>query len=221
MQATRFILILALLGAAVTRDAFANEVRYYEQNGVTYRETRQVVQRPVYQTEMQPATQTVYRQEQSTETRETTRTWWSPVTEHGCEAVWKGRWNPFIEPYLVYRPTTRTRWESRTETVQAPVSVTRWVPQTQATTRAVTVQRTVPEEIVSRVAIGNSGVPTLTSPTLSSSGQYGSTGALAPVPLPALTTTSMGNVGGVARLDSDPPRRGVTTAWRPSTPTKR
>ncbi len=221
MQATRSILILAVLGAAVTRDAAANEVRYYEQNGVTYRETRQVVQRPVYQTEMQPATQTVYRQEQATETRETTRTWWAPVTEHGCEAVLMGRWNPFVEPYLVYRPTTRTRWESRTETVQAPVTVTRWVPQTQTTTRAVTVQRMVPEEIVSRVAIRNSGVSTVNSPMLSSSGQYGATGALAPVPLPAPRTTSIGTVGGVARLDSDPPRRGVTTAWRPSTPATR
>ena len=221
MQAARSVLILALLGAAVTPDAAANEVRYYEQNGVTYRETRQVVQRPVYQTEMRPTTQTVYRQEQSTETRETSRTWWSPVTEHGCEAVWMGRWNPFIQPYLVYRPTTRTRWESRTETVQAPVTVTRWVPQTQTTEKAVTVQRMVPEEIVSRVAIGSSGVSTVTSPSLSSSGQYGSTGALAPVPLPALTATSVRPLGGVARLDSDPPRRGVTTAWRPSTPATR
>jgi len=221
MQATRSILILALLGAAATCDAVANEVRYYEQDGVTYRETRQVVQRPVYQTEMQPATQTVYRQEQSTETRETTRTWWSPVTEHGCEAVLVGRWNPFIKPYFVYRPTTRTRWESRTETVQAPVTVTRWVPQTQTTEKAVTVQRMVPEEIVSRVAIGRTGNATATSPMLSSAGQYGSTGALAPVPLPASTATSLRPLGGVARLDSDPPRRGVTTAWRPSTPTSR
>ncbi|MDZ7615568.1 MAG: hypothetical protein U1E05_01105, partial [Patescibacteria group bacterium] len=165
MQAVRSILIMAMLvwamhGAATLRGATAGEVRYYEQNGITYRETRQTVQRPVYQTEMRPATQTVYRQEQATEMRETTRTWWAPVTDQKCEAVWVGRWNPFIEPYLIYRPTTRTRWESRTETVQAPVTVTRWVPQTQTTERAVTVQRTVPEEIVSRVAIGRSGVAT-------------------------------------------------------------
>lgn len=215
MQVLRWIIVVAFLGAVIGFDARASDVRYYEQNGITYRETRQVVQRPVYQTEMRPTTQTVYRQEQVTEMRETTRTWWSPVTEQVCEAVWMGRWNPFVQPYIVYRPTTRTRWETRTETVQAPVTLSRWVPQTQTTEMAVTVQRMVPEEIVSRVAVGNSGIPT-PAPTIVASPTR--SGALAPVPLPTPATTPL---GGVARLDNDPPRRGTNTAWRPSTPSAR
>ncbi len=215
MRITRLGLVV-LLFHAIAIVATAAEVRYYEENGITYRETRQVVQKPIYQTEMRPTTRTVYRQEQATETRETTRTWWSPVTEQVCEAVWMGRWNPFIEPYLVYRPTTRTRWECRTETVQAPVTVSRWVPETQSTQVAVTVRRTVPEEIVSRVAVGRSSVPTVAS----TSGAYAG-GALAPVPLPAPSTNPPISVGGVARLESDPPRRGAVTAWRPSTTSAR
>ncbi len=216
MEMSRWILLVALAGGTAANEVGAGEVRYYEQNGVTYRETRQVVQRPVYETEMRPTTQTVYRQEQVTETRETTRTWWSPVTEQVCEAVWMGRWNPFVEPYIVYRPTTRTRWEARTETVQAPVTVSRWVPQTQTTEVPVTVQRMVPEEVVSRVAVGTRGVPTVASRAASPFASSG--GALAPIPRPMPTA---GPVGGVARLDNDPPRQGVNTAWRPSTPTPR
>lgn len=215
MEMSRWVLLMAFLGGT-TAATGASEVRYYEQNGVTYRETRQVVQRPVCETEMRPTTQTVYRQEQATEMRETTRTWWSPVTEQAYEAVWMGRWNPFVEPHVVYRPVTRTRWEARTETVQAPVTVSRWVPHTQTKEMPVTVQRMVPEEVVSRVAVGTPRVPTVASrpaAPLASSG-----GALAPIPRPMPTA---GPVGGVARLDNDPPRQGVSTAWRPSTPTPR
>ena len=212
MGVSRSILVLAFVSGMIGFSAAGSEVRYYEQDGITYRETRQVVQKPVYQTEMRPTTRTVYRQEQVTEMRATTRTWWSPVTENTCEAVWMGRWNPFVKPYIVYRPTTRTRWESRTETVQAPVTVSRWVPQTTTTEVPVTVQRMVPEEVISRVAVSGVGLP-----APSSTVQHSAAGALAPIPRPAST----GAVGGVARLDNDPPRRGVNTAWRPSTPAPR
>lgn len=215
MRVSRSILVVAFIGTSVGLNARAGEVRYYEQNGITYRETRQVVQRPVYQTEMRPTTRTVYRQEQATEMRETTRTWWSPVTEHNYEAVWMGRWNPFVEPHIVYRPRTRTRWEARTETVQAPVTVSRWIPHTETVETAVTVQRMVPEEVVSRVAIGRSGIPTPAATSVAA--VPAAPGALAPVPWPAPAST----VGGVARLDNDPPRRGANTAWRPSTPSAR
>ncbi len=215
MRVSRAIVFLAFVGGMVGLDVAANEVRYYEQDGVTYRETRQVVHRQVYQTEMRPTTQTVYRQEHVTELRETPRTWWAPVSEHTCEAVLMGRWNPFVEPHVVYRPTTRTRWEARTEIVQTPVTVSRWVPQTQMTEMAVTVQRTVPEEIISRVAVGGPSVPTL-APTIAAA--PAPSGALSPIPRPMSTA---GPVGGVARLDNDPPRQGASTAWRPSTPMPR
>jgi len=187
--------------------AVADEVRYYEQNGVTYRETRRVVHRPVYQTEMRTQQRTTYRAEQTTETREVTQNRWTPVTECCWEPVWINRWNPFADPYLAYRPVTRTRWETACETVQQPRTVTRWVPETKTVEVPVTVQRMVPEEVVTRVAVGTAP----TSRTMIANG-----GRLAPIPRPAGNSTGV-TVGGVARLESDPPRQGARTAWRPST----
>lgn len=193
-----------LLAAAVitclvcTPSAGGDEVRYYEKDGVTYRETRQVVRRPVCETQLRPSTQTVYREEQTSELRETQRTWWSPVTEYRCEAYWVGRWNPLVEPCLAYRMVPRTRWEQRTEVVQVPVTCRRLVPETRTVQVPVSTRRMVDEEVITRVAVGGvrSAAPVVLSPTP--------------------TVSRPERVGGVARLDKDPPRQGVSTAWRES-----
>ncbi|MFW6124646.1 MAG: hypothetical protein ACOC46_00750 [Pirellulales bacterium] len=198
----RFPFILLLAASAVS--AAADEVRYFQQNGVTYRETRRTIRRPVYQTEMRSTTRTAYRPEQTTQSRQVTQTRWTPVTECCWEPVWVGRWNPFVDPYLVYRPVTRTRWEASQETVERPQTVTRWVPETTTVEVPVTVRKMVPEDVVSRVAV-STGAPRAPA--------GGSGGRLAPVPRPAAGVP----VGGVARLESDPPRQGPRTAWRPST----
>jgi len=200
MYAYRTVLLLIAVVMLAATSALADEVRYYQQDGVTYRETRRTIQRPVYQTEMRSTTRTVYQPERTTETRETTSTRWNPVTECRWEAFWMGRWNPFVQPYLAYRPVSRTRWEASTETRQQPVTVTRWVPKTETVQVPTTVCKTVPEEVISRVVVGTT--PTSPRP-----------GGLAPVPNSGRGIA----VGGVARLENDPPRQGARTAWRPAT----
>jgi hypothetical protein len=178
-----------------------DEVRYYEQDGVTYRETRRIVTRPVCETQYRQSTQTVYRQEQTSELRETVRTWWSPVTQYCCEPYWEQTWNPFAGPCLVYRTVPRTCWEQRTEVVKVPVSSCRLVPETRTVQVPVTTQRMVTEEVITREAVG---VGRPAAPTLSA------------VPTPARPV----EIGGLARLDKDPPRQGISTAWRPATSTR-
>ena len=56
------LLALALVTSSLTAlPAAADEVRYYVENGVTYRETRRMVRRPVVETQWQETAQTVYR----------------------------------------------------------------------------------------------------------------------------------------------------------------
>jgi len=183
----------------------AEEVRYYEKDGVTYRETRCVVERPFVETRTEQTTQTVYREETVTELRDTVRQRWTPVTEYRWEAVWVGRWNPFVPPYLAYRYVPRTRWECSTETVKTPLVSRRLVPQTQTLQVPVTRQRMVQQEVITRVAV--SGSPAPQAPWT----QPAATAQLAPI-----ARNLSGPIGGVARLESAPPRQGTRTAWHNS-----
>ena len=185
--------VMSLLGTAW---AVADEVRFYEQDGVTYRETRRTVQRPVSETRMEQTTRTVYRQECTSELRKTSRTWWTPVTEYCCQPYLVGRWNPFVVPYYSYRYVPRTRWCQRTEQVDMPVTCCRCVPHTQTVQVPVTTRRMACGQVISRVAV---------------SGR--SFGVLEPIPQ-SPTLAKREQIGGLARLDKDPPRHGVSTAWR-------
>ena len=192
----------AVVCIAGTPSAGGDEVRYFSQDGITYRETRRIVRRPVCETHYRQSSQTVYREEKTSELRDTVRTWWSPVTEYRCEAHWAGRWNPFAEPYMTYRMVPQTHWEHRREVVQVPVTRRRLVPETRTVQTPVVTRRMVTEEVITRVAVG---------------GQMpGSRVVLSPTPTPARPE----QIGGVARLEKDPPRQGVSTAWRPPTTTR-
>lgn len=198
-------LVAAALAASLVGVAYAraDEVRYYQQGGVTYCETRRTVDQRVPQSRMEERTETVYCEQISTEMRDTTRTYWSPVTEYRWESYWVGRWNPLAEPYLAYRYVPRTHWEMRTETVKVPCLTRRLVPETRTTHRPVAGFRTVQKEVVNRVAVsqlppGSPFVPSQT-PTLAQRGE----------------------IGGISRLDDSVSRYGAGTAWRPSTGTVR
>lgn len=182
--------------------AKADEVRYYEQDGMTYRETRQVIQRPIIETRLQESKQTLYHEELATEYRDTQRTWWTPVTQYQCETHLVGRWNPFVEPYFENRFVPRTRWEQRCETVKVPVACRRLVPETRTVQMPVATQRMVSEEVITRVAVGAA------RPRLSSAPDTQAPSAKAALDTP---------IGGVARLDSGPPRYGSEPGWRAST----
>ncbi len=180
--------------------AWGDEVRYYEQDGVTYRETRRTVEQQVPASRMEERTETVYREQFTTEWQDTVRTCWSPVTEYRWEAFWVDRWNPFAQPSLAYRYVPRTYWEKRIETVQVPVSTRRLVPETRTVRRPVAGFRTVQREVVSRVAVRGPSRP-------------------APAETPVLAQRDQ--IGGISRLDTDPPRYGAATAWRASSSIRR
>ena len=198
MHTRQFLAAAVLLSLAGLQPAAGEEIRYYQKDGITYRETRRTVRRPISETQVRPYTQTVYREQLDCELRDTVRTWWSPVTEYRCEAHWVGRWNPLVEPYLAYRMVPSARWEQRTEVVQVPVTCRRLVPETRTVQVPVTTRRMVDEEVITRVAVGGA--------------RSGALSVLSPTPTPARPE----QIGGVARLDKDPPRHGVSTAWRAS-----
>ncbi len=204
LAATLFALLLA---AGSTP---AEEVRYYEKNGVTWCETRRMVEERVPESRMEERAETVYREEFGTEMRPSTRTYWTPVTEYRWEAYWVGRWNLLAEPYLAYRYVPRTHWERRVEVVDVPVSVRRLVPETRTVRRPVAGFRTVRREVVNRVPVGGSRA--LADGTLIA-------GSTTPASPPAVAQRT--EIGGISQMDNDPPRYGTATAWRPSSSTIR
>lgn len=194
MPIRQLLAILVVVPLAIA--ARADEVRYYEENGITYRETTRTVRQRVPETRVEEVPQTVYREEFVSESREQVRTYWTPVTEYRWESFWVGRWNPFAQPYLAYRHVPRTRWEERTEKVDVPTVTRRLVPETKTVRRLVPNWRTEEREVVGRVAVSG---PRSTAPIVS-----------ADPPLVARREP----VGGLTRLGEGPPRQG--TGWRAS-----
>jgi len=204
--------VTTLLGTSL---AAGEEVRYYEKDGVTYRETHQIIQRQIPQVTYTEQTQTVYRDQCVTTTKDTVRTYWTPVTEYRIQQRLVGRWNPFIQPYFVYENVPTVRWEARREVVPVQTTSRQLVPATRIVRTPVTTWRTVQEEVISRVAV--SANPS-TSSTLASvpsrSPNIVEAGPLVPVRIPESARRDA--VGGLSRLDNDPPRQGTSTAWRSS-----
>jgi len=196
------VVLLAL--AACAPRSRAQEVVYYEENGVTYRETRQLIRCPVAETKIQESEQTVYRPQWKTETRDLVRTYHVPVTEYRWEAYWQGRFNPFVQPYLAQRLVPSTRWETRTETVKVPTTSYSVVPEKSVVRTPVTTWKTVERQVTARVPVAGRIVAssTTSSPSGATGAQAASAGGASP------------GMGGVARLDADPPRQGSNLSWR-------
>jgi hypothetical protein len=191
-----FVLLLGML--LLPAWASADGVRYYVENGVTYAETTRTVRRPVCETRYEERERTVYRRQTRTELKETQRNVLVPVTEYRREPHLVGRWNPLVAlPYVVERLVPRTRWESRTETVKVPLCRTELVPEKRIERVPIVTRRIVEEPIVSRVVV--------TAPPA------GESGAL---------VAGQRRIGGVSKLDSDPPRQGAGE-WRAASDTKR
>lgn len=208
--------LVTLLGAAAV--AAGQEVRYYEKDGVTYRETRQVIQRQIPEVAYSENTQTVYRDQCTTELKDTVRTYLVPVTEYRLEPHLVGRWNPFIEPYYEYRSVPTVRWESRTEVVKVPVANRQLVPTTQVVRTPVTKWRTVEEEVINRVAVGMTASSTSSLASTPSSPAPSNVTLAGPlVPISDPNSSRRDQIGGLSRLDNDPPRQGASnTAGRPA-----
>ncbi|HWC90249.1 MAG TPA: hypothetical protein VG433_11350 [Pirellulales bacterium] len=153
---------LAVLAA--TGPIQAADVRYYQENGVTYRETRYTVQHPVTETVLVDQQHTVYREKVDTTLQDSVRTVQVPVTEYRSEMFVVNRWNPFAKPYLAQRLVPVTRMVTRTETAKLPVGQRQLVPVTTTVKVPVVRTRMVNEEITSRIAVAGPP-PTAPSPT--------------------------------------------------------
>jgi hypothetical protein len=207
-----------LLGAAAFLQAAAvllgDEVRYYQENGVTYCETRRTVQRLVTETKLQQVTRTTYKEDYYSETRDVTRTSWTSVAGYRTETYWTGWWNLFEEPHWETEWTPQTLWVPKSEVIKMPVTCRRLLPKTEQVQVAVPTQRLVTEQVVvSRIPVPG---PTPRSAPVN-------TVPVNPPPVnvtpPAQVTPSsasrpVGPIGGVARLIQDPPRYGTGAAWQ-------
>lgn len=170
--------------------ARADETRDYEENGVTYRETRRVVNEPVTDIQCVEQQRTVgFREQLDVKMCDQTRSYIVPVTEYRVESYWRGRFNPFVQPYLAQRLVPYTRYETRVETVKTPVATRQLLPITSTVKVPVSTQRMVQREIISRVAI--SGAPAQATPSPSSD----------PFTSPAAIASRPVQIGGLQRMD--------------------
>ncbi|MFN3152976.1 hypothetical protein [Bremerella sp.] len=179
-------LVLGMLLFGTAQPILAEDVRYVERGGVTYREVVQKVNVPVSETNYQTHTEKFYQERLTTDIQESQRAYLTPVTEYRWEAYTPFTINPFAPPRVAYRWVPRTHWEQRTETVRTPVTRRELVPAERTVSRPVTTLKMVEQEQVTRIAI-------------------------APPPQPAASVASRNAIGGVSNLQNDPPRVGSTS----------
>lgn len=183
-----------MLVLAIGSSVLGDEVRYYQQDGITYRETRRVIQRPILETKLESHDQTVYREQFQTDVRETYQTCYAPIVQYQYVPYLNGRWNPFVQPYYTYHLVPTRRYEARQQLVRMPVTRRELIPEKRTIQVPVTTQRLAQEEIITRVAVAPSQ----------------------PQTLPPGGVPASSGLGGVARLESDPPRT-PTGGWRSAT----
>lgn len=210
----KYVLSWVLL-SILTTSALGDQLHYYQVNGVTYCETRRTVQRPVIETTMQPSMRTVYKQQCYTETKDVAKVYYTPVTTYRPDTHWVGILNPFVEPALETDWIPETYWQQRTEVVKMPVTCRKLVPEMQQVQVPVTTQKIVSEEyVVNRVAIASpveQTVPQTIPQPYQQPYQMQNPLYVSRPPLPASAPVyGYGQIGGIARLNQDPPRYGTS-----------
>jgi hypothetical protein len=219
MNQRKLLLISGLLLTLAPQRAWADDVRYYADNGITYRETTQVVKRAIPHTEMQQRDVTYYRERVTTDLQEVTRTYQVPVTQYQYEPYLEGRWNPFVQPNMTYRMVPRTRWETKSETVKIPVARREVVPEKLTQQVPVTTHKIAEDRVVTRVAVGTTSTlapgGALVGTGAGGSGVAGqnSTGAYG-MPPGTLPAGSGDPIGGVSKIDPNQPKQNPD--WRAS-----
>ena len=176
-------LVVGLILWGSSQPLLAEDVRYVERDGITYREVVQKIKKPVSETTYQTHTEQFLQERYTTDMSESQRVYYTPVTEYQWEAYTPLSLNPFAPPRVAYRWVPRTRYEQRVETVRTPVTRRELVPAERTVSRPVTTLRMVEEEQVTRIAI-------------------------APPPQSATSIASRQAIGGVSNLQNDPPRVG-------------
>ncbi len=156
MKPATWIVAVLLLGTLAPA-ALADDVEYFEKDGIRYQRIRQVTQRPITDVRYEPRESNVYRERFTTDLHETTRTYQVPVTEQQWVPGYQRTWNLLAPPVLSYRLMPVTRWETRTETVKVPLTRREVVPEKQTVQVPVYNTRYAQEEVVRHVAVGTVG----------------------------------------------------------------
>lgn len=186
MNRAKWISAMLLLGA-ISPALRADDVEYFEKDGIRYQRIRQVTQRPITDVRYEPRESTYYRERYTTDVHDSHRTVQVPVTEQQWVPGIQRSWNVFAPPTFSYRLMPVTRWETRVETVRTPVTRREVVPERQTVQVPVYNTRYAQEETVRHVAIG----------TVDS-------GAAA---------VARSDSAPATKLDNDPPREG-SSDWR-------
>jgi hypothetical protein len=215
-RSTAAVIVLALLGSGATL-APADEVNYFDQDGITYRETVQTTQRTIPRTTMQPQEQTYMRQRYTTELQDTQRTYQVPVTEYQWKPETHRSWNPFSPPYVAYRMVAQTRWETRSETVKIPVAKVETVPEKITHQIPVTTHHVAQESVRTRVAIGPSANHAGTAVAGGTNGS-GSVANMASSGGPAASTVG---VGGISKMNEGLPKQSPDWSSQPDATSRR
>jgi len=153
----KLIVASLALGAVVTATVRADDVEYFDQNGVRYQKIRQVTSKPISETRYESRQYTTYHPRYTTDYHDSVRTYQVPVTEQQWVPGYQRTLNIFAPPVLSYRLVPVTRWETRTETVRVPVTKQDYVAQQRVEQVPITTQRLVQDTHESVIAIGPSG----------------------------------------------------------------
>ncbi len=145
-------------------------VRYFEHNGVTYREVREVHRRPVWGYEWESQTRTVYQPQRDVEQRTINRQVAVPRQRTVEQVRWHNRFNPLARPYPVRVKVPTVEYEWTTQQVTVPVESVRMVPVEQTVQVPVWREKLVDEPIVRHAAVPVTAVARQPPPSRASAG---------------------------------------------------
>lgn len=154
---TKLIAASLACGVLLASSLCADEVEYFDQNGIRYQKIRQVTQKPISETRYESRQYTTYQPRYTTDYHDSVRTYQVPVTEQQWVPGYQRTLNIFAPPVLSYRLVPVTRWETRTETVRVPVTRQDYVAQQRVEQIPITTQRLAQETHEHVIAIGPSG----------------------------------------------------------------
>jgi hypothetical protein len=163
MNRAEWIAATLVLTAMIAPSVRADEVTYFEKDGIKYQKIRQVNQRPITELRYEQQQSTAYRERYTTDLQESHRTYQVPVTEQQWVPGYQRSWNLLAPPVLSYRLMPVTRWETRSETVRIPITKREVYPETVTHQVPKYSTRYAEEETVRHVAIGTTanGTPSV------------------------------------------------------------
>lgn len=188
---------LLLFGCAISKAGLLPS-RALGQNAYEY--TERV---PVAQVQMERREETVYTTKPVESVQSHYRTVLEPVTTLCCEPRLHNWWNPLTGPYVSYHMTPRTHWQPRTERVETRVTRYQYIPETRIVERPV---RRL--GFANRRVIANNTVPSRPQPRI----VQRTAPSQVPIVVSPQRVARHPSIGGLHRLDNDPPRQAMPSS---------